>query len=97
MRVAIPHDLDRAEVRRRIKGRSHEIVDFLPDRADVSTSWPSEDRMTLNVSAMGQSITGDIEIEEGQVVFTINLPGMLSFVEPMIEKAISAKGRKLLT
>ena len=97
MRVAIPHQLDQAEVRRRIKGRSHEIVDFLPGSADVSTSWPSEDRMTLNVSAMGQSITGDIEIEEGQVVFTINLPGMLSFVEPMIEKAISAKGRKLLT
>ena len=97
MRVAIPHDLDRAEVRRRIKGRSHEIVDFLPDRADVSTSWPSEDHMALNVSAMGQSITGDIEIEEGQVVFTINLPGMLSFVEPMIQSAIKAKGRKLLT
>ena len=97
MRVAIPHDLDKQEARRRIKGRSHEIVDFLPCGADVSTSWPSEDRMTLAVSAMGQSITGAIDIEAGQVVFTINLPGMLSFVEPMIEKAISAKGRKLLT
>ena len=97
MRVAIPHHLDRQEVRRRIKGSAHEIVDFLPDRADVHTSWPSEDRMALNVSAMGQSITGDIDIEDGQVVFTINLPGMLSFVEPMIQKAISAKGQKLLT
>lgn len=97
MRLAIPHKLDREEARRRIKGSAHEIVDFLPDRADVQTSWPSENRMALNVSAMGQSITGDIDIEDGQVVFTINLPGMLSFVEPMIQKAISAKGRKLLT
>ena len=97
MRLAIPHKLDRDEARRRIKGSAHEIVDFLPDRADVQTSWPSENRMELNVSAMGQSITGDIDIEDGQVVFTINLPGMLSFVEPMIQKAISAKGQKLLT
>ncbi len=96
MRVAIPHSLGREEVRRRIKGSAHEIVDFLPDRADVSTDWPSDDQMTLNVGAMGQSITGDIAIEADQVVFTIDLPGMLSFVEPMVRTAITAKGQKLL-
>jgi hypothetical protein len=97
MRVAIPHNLDRPEVRQRIRGRAHEIADFIPGGvADVTTSWPSEDRMILGVAAMGQSITGNIDIEDGQVVFTINLPPMLSFVEPMIEKAISAKGRLLL-
>ena len=96
MRVAIPHGLGRDEARRRIKGRAHEIVDFLPGGADVSTTWPSEDRMTLNVGAMGQAITGDIDIQDGQVVFTVNLPSMMSFVEPMIAKAITAKGQKLL-
>lgn len=97
MRVAIPHKLDKDEVRRRIKGSAHEIVDFLPDRADVSTSWQSDDRMTLNVGAMGQSITGDIDIQDGQVVFTVNLPPMMAFVEPMVKSAIKAKGQKLLT
>jgi len=45
---------------------------------------------------MGQAIDGTVEIEDGQVVFTVNLPGALSFVEPMIKAAIKDKGQKLL-
>ena len=98
MRVAIPHTLGKAEVRQRLKSRTHEIADFIPGGlADVTTDWPSEDQLDLNVRAMGQGIDGTIVIEEGQVVFTVNLPPALSFVEPMIKGAIEAKGRKLLT
>ena len=98
MRVAIPHTLGKAEVRQRLKSRTHEIADFIPGGlADVTTGWPSEDQLDLNVQAMGQGIDGTIVIEEGQVVFTVNLPPALSFVEPMIKGAIEAKGRKLLT
>ena len=98
MRVAIPHDLGKEEVRRRLKGRAHEIANFIPGgMADVAVDWPGEDRMNLNVGAMGQSVDGSIDIEERQVVFTVNLPPALSFVEPMIKGAIEAKGRKLLT
>lgn len=98
MRVAIPHSLDRAEVRRRLRERSGEIADFVPvPMATVRTAWPGEDLMTLNVAAMGQSIDGRIEIADSQVVFEIDLPPALSFVEPMIKGAIEDKGRKLLT
>lgn len=98
MRVAIPHTLAKDEVRRRLKGRSHEIADFIPGGfADVTTGWPSEDQLDLNVRAMGQAIDGSVVIEEGQVVFTVNLPPALSFVEPMIKGAIASKGRKLLS
>lgn len=97
MRVVIPHDLGKDEVRRRLKGRSHEIANFIPGgMADVQVAWPSEDRMNLNVGAMGQSIDGHIDIEERQVVFVVNLPPALSFVEPMVQSGIEAKGRKLL-
>lgn len=97
MRVALPHDLGREEVRRRLSERSHEIADYLPGgMADVQTDWLSEDRMALLVSAMGQNITGHIDVEDRQVIFEIKLPGMLSFVEPMIEKAIRKDGTRML-
>lgn len=97
MRVAIPHKLPREEVRRRLKGRAHEIADFIPGgMADVTTRWPSEDRMDLSVAAMGQSIDSMVEIEETELVFTVNLPPALSFIEPMIKGAIVSKGQKLL-
>lgn len=98
MRVAIPHNLGRDEVRRRIKGRTHEIADFLPGGlAQVTTTWPREDRLDLNIAAMGQQITGTIDIQDRELVFTIILPPALAFVEPIVERAIAEKGRKLLT
>lgn len=97
MRVAIPHTLDKVEVRRRLQSRSHEITDFVPiPMATVRTDWPSEDLMTLNVAVMAQSIDGRIEVAEHEVVFEIDLPPALGFVGPMIEGAIRQKGTKLL-
>lgn len=98
MRVAVPHSLGKDEARSRLKARAHEVSDFIPGgMAQVAIDWPAEDRMAMHVAAMGQSIDGTVEVEDNAVVFTVNLPAMLSFVEPMIERAIADKGRKLLT
>ena len=97
MRVALPHDLGREEVRRRLNDRSHEIVDDIPGgMADVEMDWVEEDRMALHITAMNQTVTGHIDVYEEQVVFEVQLPGMLSFVEPAIEKAIRSNGQKML-
>ena len=98
MRIPIPHDLPQEEVRRRLRERSHEIGNFIPGgMADVSTTWPNDDLMKLQVRAMGQEVNGQVEAEPHQVVFVIDLPPALSFVEPMISGAIRKEGQKLLT
>ena len=97
MRVAIPHSLPREEVRARLKARSHEIADFIPGGlADVTTAWPGEDRMTMRIAAMGQEVAGEVEVAERELVFTVNLPPALSFVEGLVKSAVEDKGRKLL-
>lgn len=97
MRIAIPHSIGKDEARRRIRERSGEIANFVPGFASVSTNWQSEDKMDLTVGAMGQEMTGAIEVGESEVAFTVELPAALSFVEPMIRGQIEAKGRKLLS
>jgi hypothetical protein len=98
MRIAIPHQLGREEVRRRLHERLPEVSQIIPGGlADVETGWASEDRATLLIRAMMQEVSGSIDIEDAQLVFTVNLPPALSFVEPMIRGAIEDKGRKLLT
>ena len=97
MRIAIPHSIGKDEARRRIRERSGEIANFVPGFASVSTNWQGEDRMNLTVGAMGQEMTGAIEVGESEVAFTVELPAALSFVEPMIRGQIEAKGRKLLS
>lgn len=97
MRVPMEHNLGKEEVRRRLQMRSHEIVDAIPGGvAQVTTSWPTEDCLALDIDAMGNIIKSRILIEETQVVFEIDLPPALSFVEPVIGGAIRKKGQKLL-
>ena len=97
MRVPLQHNLGKEEVRRRLKARSHEIGDAIPGgMADVTTSWPSEDCMALDINAMGSVVRAKVHIEETEVVFEIDLPPALAFVEPIIAGAIRKKGQKLL-
>lgn len=96
MRVAIPHSLDNDTVRQRLKSKSHQIADNIPGNAMVRTMWPSEDRMTMDIAAMGQNVHAHVDLEPGQLVFEVPLPAALSFVEPMIASAIQSQGKKLL-
>lgn len=98
MRVAIPFDLSRDVVRERLKSRSHEIAEHIPGgMAEVSTDWPNDDQMNLTISTMGQNLRGIVNIEESQLVFEIELPPTLGFLEPIISGAIRQQGQKLLT
>ena len=97
MRIALPHDLGREEVRRRLRERSHEIADHIPGGvASVGTAWQGEDQMQLTVNALGQKVVGDIEIFDQQLVLEVELPAALSFVKPVIEGAIRSNATKLL-
>ena len=98
MRVPIPHNLDKDTVRERMRTRRHKIADNIPGgMADVQTSWPTEDRMAMVINAMGQVVRGHVDIEDNQVVFQVDLPPALSFVEPMLRGAIEQQGQKLIT
>lgn len=97
MEVPIPHRLGREEVRRRLRDNSHRIGDSIPGgMAEVETSWPNEDRMVMAVHAMGQALTGHIDIEDEQVIFHMDLPAALGFLTPMIEGSIRQQGQKML-
>ena len=97
MRVPLQHNLGKEEVRRRLHARSHEIGDAIPGGvADVSVAWPHEYCMALDIKAMGNVVKSRVLIEETQVIFEVDLPPALSFVEPMIAGAIRKKGQKLL-
>jgi hypothetical protein len=97
MRVAIPHQLPKEEVRQRLHARAHEIGDQVGGMAQVTTSWETEDRLAMTITAMGQDMLGSIDNEEGELVFEFDLPPALGFVRNFIESAIREKGQKLLT
>ena len=97
MRVAIPHELAREEVRVRLKENSHKIADHVPGGvAKVVTDWPSEDKMQMSILAMGQNLQGFVAIEDDQVVIEVALPPLIAFLEPTISGAMREQGQKML-
>lgn len=97
MQVAIPHDLGRDEVRRRLRSRSHELGNSIPGGlAQINTSWSGEDRMEMAISAMGQAIPGHIDIHDTEVEIVLDLPPALGFIRPIVESAIRQQGQALL-
>ncbi len=96
MRVAIPHSLDKDTVRERLRSNTSSIGDHIPGGGAVTTRWSSEDRMIMDISAMGQTLSANVDVEVGQVVLTVDLPPALSFIGPMVAGAIRQQGEKLL-
>jgi hypothetical protein len=97
MRGAIPHNLDKAEVRRRLSTRTGELAGHIPGGfAQVRHEWLGEDEMRLSVSAMGAAVDALLEVEEHQVVVNVELPPQLGFFSGIIEQAVRDKGTKLL-
>lgn len=97
MRVTLPHNLSKDEVRRRMHRHADEIGSFFPaGLAKVTTGWPNEDRMTITAEVMGQSIPGGVEIREHEVIIEMDLPLLLSVMKGPLEAAVKKEAGRLL-
>ena len=97
MRVPIPHSLGKDEARRRLKARSGDLAGMMPGgMADVTVTWPEEDRMALVVTAMGKQVHAAVEVGDSAATVIVDLPMALKFFEPMIRGAVEKNGQKLL-
>jgi hypothetical protein len=95
--VELPHKLGREEARRRIADNVHKLRDHLPGGAAayVQSNWAG-DTLNLDITAMGQTVASQIDVEEAKVRCRVMLPGMLSLFAAPIEAALKAKGGDLL-
>ncbi len=95
--VEIAHQLGREEVRRRMSSRVGDLAKRIPGgMAEVSSSWASEDRMLLDVVAMGQKIAATVDVEDRLVRVSVALPLMLSFMAGPITAMVKKSGEDML-
>lgn len=97
MRIAIPHQLPREEVCRRLSVRVRSLAGQIPGgMAEVRAGWIDEDRMNIALAALGQTINAEVEVEDTVMVVTVNLPMPLFFMRGKIERTVFDQGTKLL-
>jgi hypothetical protein len=95
--IELPHRLGKEEARRRMKSRIGELPSHIPGGvADVSASWPGEDRMALDVKALGQSVSATLDVEETVIRVALVLPPMLGLFAGKIADIVRQRGSTLL-
>ena len=95
--LSIPHQLGRVEARARLQRGLANLTSQLPGKASaVSESWDG-DRLTFRVAALGQSISGEIEVFDASVTMSIELPGVFGLIAGGVKARLQKAGQLLLT
>lgn len=94
--IDLPHSLGAAEAKSRMQKGVGKLKDYIPGgTAEVESSWAG-DRMNLNVRAMGQEVSGHIDVYESHVRLEFSLPAFLAMLGPTIEGLLRSGGAELL-
>lgn len=94
--VDVPHNLGREEARRRMEAGIGKLAKSLPGGGEVSHSWPTPDRMALDISVMGQSIPTTLDVEDDLIRVSLKLPMMLAMMAGAIKGVVRQQGEKML-
>jgi hypothetical protein len=95
--IDVPHRLGREGARARMKARVGDLAGHLPGgMAEITSSWPSEDEMTMEITAMGFTIPARLEVRDSLVRVHVSLPPMLAMFSGVIGSAVRTGGEKML-
>ena len=93
--IDLPHRLGAEEAKRRMQGGIGRLKDHIPGAAEVESRWEG-DRMFLHVRALGQEVSGHLDVMETKVRLEFVLPAFLSLFAGKIEGLLKSKGTELL-
>jgi putative polyhydroxyalkanoate system protein len=93
--VTIAHDLGKAEARRRVESGFGDLSRHLGGLGTVSQRWEG-DRLSFAFQAMGQAISGGVEVEDRAVRLEVLLPGLLAMMASKIKGRLQQEGQLLL-
>ena len=94
--ISIPHQLGRAEARRRIGAGFAKFIHQLPGSGGACSERWDGDQLTFDVAAMGQTVTGVIDVLDAAVTIEIELPGVLGVIASGLKDRLQKVGQLLL-
>ena len=94
--VYIPHQLGRAEARRRLRTGFDDLKARYAHKVTALTDHWTEDHLDLDVKALGQAISAAVDIGDDQVRVEVRLPWLLAMLAEKAKGLISREGSKIL-
>jgi hypothetical protein len=94
--LSVPHQLTRAEAKRRMQeGLTRFQQQYGGLVGQVEHRWDG-DTLDFQVSAAGQTVSGQATVDDHQVHLIVALPWMLAMLAGPIKKQLEQQGRHLL-
>jgi hypothetical protein len=92
LEVRVPHQLDPAEVRRRLdRGIERARTDYADQVTEIESTWQSDDRLDLTLVVMGMSIASEIDVLPGELAIRLQLPTMAGLFAGRIRSGIEER------
>jgi len=95
--VSIPHQLVRAEARKRIDEGFADLSRHLGGAAGALDKRWDGDRLSFSLTSVGQSITGSVTVADAVVIVEVLLPGFLAMIAGKVRGTLQKEGQLLLT
>ena len=93
--VTVPHSLGQAEALRRLKSGFGRVTANIPFLSFDEQSW-TDDRMTFRAHAMGQHISGTVDVGESDVRLEVVLPWILQRLAGAVKNAFKESAQRVL-
>lgn len=93
--VSIPHELGRAEARRRIDEGVGQLTAQIGAVGELQKTWEG-DVLRFSLRAVGQSVTGTIGVEEREVRLEVYLPAIFAMIANKVKGRLRHEGQILL-
>ena len=93
--VSIPHELGRAEARRRIDEGVGRLVGQIGAAGEVRREWVG-DILHFSLQAIGQTVAGTMSVEDSEVRLEVQLPGIFAMIAGKVKGRLREEGQLLL-
>ena len=94
--VVVPHQLGRAGARERLVSGIGQLKSKFGDKVtSIDESWTG-DRLDVDIKAMGQSVSGHLEVGDDNVRVEVQLPWLLAAIAEKAKSYIEKEGQLLL-
>jgi putative polyhydroxyalkanoate system protein len=95
--VTIPHQLGRAEARKRIDEGFADLSRHLGGATGALDKRWEGDRLNFSLTSLGQSISGHVAVADAMVTVEVLLPGFLAMIAGKVRGTLQKEGQLLLT
>jgi len=93
--VSIPHELGRAEARRRIDQGIGQLTSQIGAVGEIKQAWEG-DVMRFSLQAIGQTVTGTIDVQDREAKLEVYLPGIFAMIANKVKGRLKDEGQLLL-